>query len=372
LSKDSLLAAVLLALAFVPQFAAVAAMIGDLPRRPLDALGVILILAQCLPLAIRTRWPAACLAVVGCGFALHQVLAYPATFGSIGLYVALYSAGAHQQRLRTVVAVVAVVGYGVLALTLNALGSPTRGLDFVLFFAALAVIWFAGAGVRRWRREEAERRRLSAEMATAAERARIARELHDVVTHHVTAMVVQADAAQLVLDTAPDRAGESLSAISVTGRRALTELRSLLGVLEASGETPPAERTPSLGKVADLVEQARHAGQPVEFLEEGEQRPRTVDVELTAYRVVQESLTNALKYAAGRPTTVRLRHDPEEIEIEVITKGPATSPGGSSGGRGLTGLSERVRLLGGELQAGPRADGGFGVRALIPCGRNEP
>src|SRR5690606_10444763 len=103
---------------------------------------------------------------------------------------------------------------------------------------------------------------------------------------------------------------------------------------------------------------ARHAGQPVEFLEEGEQRPRTVDVELTAYRVVQESLTNALKYAAGRPTTVRLRHDPEEIEIEVITKGPATSPGGSSGGRGLTGLSERVRLLGGELQAGPRADGG--------------
>ena len=104
-----MLAAVLLALAFVPQFAAVAAMIGDLPRRPLDALGVILILAQCLPLAIRTRWPAACLAVVGCGFALHQVLAYPATFGSIGLYVALYSAGAHQQRLRTVVAVVAVV-----------------------------------------------------------------------------------------------------------------------------------------------------------------------------------------------------------------------------------------------------------------------
>lgn len=362
-----MLAVVLLVLAFVPPLSAVAAMIGDLPQRRLDVLGVVVILAQCMPLAVRSRWPAACLAVVGSGFAVYQVLSYPATFGSIGLYVALYSVGAHQRRLRRVVAAVAVAGYGVLAVVLHSLGSPNQVRDFVLFFLVLVVIWVVGSGVRRWRGEEAERRRLGAEMATAAERARIARELHDVVTHHVTAMVVQADAAQFLLGSAPDRAGEGLTAISDTGRRALTELRSLLGVLEATGEAPVADRAPTLGRVADLVDRARLAGQPVELVEEGEQRPRTVDVDLAAYRVVQEALTNALKYATGRPTAVRVRHGREGVEIEVITGGPATTAPGPSGGRGLDGLAERVRLLGGELAAGPRSDGGFGVRALIPA-----
>ncbi len=159
--------------------------------------------------------------------------------------------------------------------------------------------WLAGAGMRRWRADEAERRRLSAQVAVTAERARIARELHDVVTHHVTAMVVQADAAQYLLESAPDRAGESLTAISGTGRRALTELRSLLGVLEATGDA--ADRTPTLGKVSDLVEQARLSGQPIEWTEHGRPIEQSVDVELAVYRVVQESLTNALKHATGHP-----------------------------------------------------------------------
>jgi signal transduction histidine kinase len=119
--------------------------------------------------------------------------------------------------------------------------------------------------------------------------------------------------------------------------------------------------------VGDLVEQARLAGQPVELTEQGEQRPRAVDVELAAYRVVQEALTNAIKYATGGPTRVRVRHGREEVEIEVITDGPVTAPVTPSGGRGLDGLRERVRMLNGELEAGARPGGGFGVRVLIPA-----
>ncbi|HEX8866989.1 MAG TPA: histidine kinase, partial [Lentzea sp.] len=182
--------------------------------------------------------------------------------------------------------------------------------------------------------------------------------LHDVVTHHVTAMVVQADAAQFV----PEKDTAGLAAISSTGRRALSELRHLLGVLEATGEHG---RTPATGKVADLVDQARLAGQPVELTEEGESRGREVDVELAVYRVVQEALTNALKHAAGRPTTVLVRHGADHVEIEVVTASGAAL-GEPSGGRGLTGLRERVRMLGGRFEAGPR-QAGFRVWARIPA-----
>jgi signal transduction histidine kinase len=282
------------------------------------------------------------------------VLSYPPTFASLALYVALYSAGAHAERA---VAVTAGVAYVALAFTLHALGSPNRVQDFVLFGLALGVMWMAGDRVRYWRQDEVARR----EQAKVAERARIARELHDVVTHHVTAMVVQADAAQFVLEAAPGKAAESLTAISGTGRRALTELRHLLGVLEATGES--ADRTPALGRVSDLVEQAKLSGQRVELIEEGEQRPRGIDAELAAYRVVQEALTNALKHAAGHPAKVRVRHA-DQVEIEVITLG-VTDSSAPSGGRGLTGLGERVRMLGGEFEAGPREEG-FRVWALIP------
>jgi signal transduction histidine kinase len=248
------------------------------------------------------------------------------------------------------------------------LGSPNRIPDFLAFYLVLVVIWMAGVGMRRWRAEEAERRRLGALVATAAERARIARELHDVVTHHVTAIVVQADAAQFLVGIAPERAEEGLAAISDTGRRALTELRYLLGVLEATGDSALADRTPALGKVADLVEQARMSGQPIELTEHGERLPQPIDVELAAYRVVQEALTNAIKHATGWPTTVTVHHRADHIDIEVTNDGLALGKGPPvpSGGRGLDGLRQRVRMLDGELTAAARPGGGFTVRALIP------
>ncbi|MET8099760.1 histidine kinase [Streptomyces sp. NPDC005236] len=373
--KGGVLALVLTALAFVPTLSQIGAQIGDLSDRPSSPLTVGLTLAQTLPLAVRTRRPAACLAVVGGAFAVHQALGGPATFGSVGLYAALYSAGAHQVSFRRALAAVAGAGYAVLAVVLHRLGSPERIPDYLAFFLVLAGVWLVGGGVRRWRAEESERRRLAAEVAAADERARIARELHDVVTHHVTAMVVQADAAQFLLTSAPERAGDGLTAVSDTGRRALTELRYLLGVLEATGQSASVDRAPTPGRVGDLVAQARMSGQPVEFTERGEWRAQGVDVELAVYRVVQEGLTNAMKHAAGQRTQVLVQYGDEHIEIEVATEGsapssaavPAARGAGRAGGRGLTGLRERVRMLDGELVAGPRPDGGFRVRAVIPA-----
>ncbi|MFD5411618.1 sensor histidine kinase [Streptomyces nojiriensis] len=377
--QDYVLALVLALLAFAPTLSNIGAQIGDLPERPASGLSIALTLAQTLPLAARRRWPAACLAVVAAAFAAHQALGFGTTFGSVGLYVALYSAGVHQVRFRRSTAAAASAGYVALAFVLNRLGSPLGVADFSAFYLTLAAIWLVGSSVRVRRAQEAERRRLAAEVATAAERARIARELHDVVTHHVTAMVVQADAAQFLITSAPERAGEGLVAVSDTGRRALRELRYLLGVLEATGESAAgeaahAERAPALGRVTDLVEGARRSGQPVEFSERGERRPQPVGVELAAYRVVQEALTNAMKYAAGQPTRVSVHHGGERIEITVITDGTAGSPQaapvphgpGPQGGRGLAGLVARVRMLDGQLEAGPRPEGGFEVRATIP------
>ncbi|MET8000012.1 sensor histidine kinase [Nonomuraea glycinis] len=363
--RDGGIAAVLTLLAFVPTMDAIAAQIGNLPVRPQDALAVTLTLAQTVPLAVGSRWPAACLSIISAAFMAHQALGYPQTFGSIGLYLALYAAGAHQQRFRLGLAAVWTAAYVALAVLLLNLGSPNRVQDFVAFYLVLGVIWMTGTGMRRWRAEEAERRRLSASLATAAERARIARELHDVVTHHVTAMVIQADAAQFLVESAPDRAGNGLAAISDTGRRALTELRHLLDVLEATGDSATADRTPTLGTISDLVEQARVSGQPVELAEHGERRAQSVDVELAAYRVVQEALTNAIKHATGQPTTVTVHHHDDRLDIEVTTDGAATA-GLPVSGRGLNGLRARLRMLDGDLLAAPRPEGGFRVHATIP------
>jgi signal transduction histidine kinase len=346
-------------------------------------LSIALALAQAVPLAARRRFPVAVLAVTGAAFAVDQALGYPTTFASLGVYLALYSVGAHQERLRRTTAAVATIGYMALALVLHHLGSPLGFGDYAVFYLVTAAAWLAGRVMRRLREQELQRRRLAAEAAGAAERARIARELHDVVTHHVTAMVVQADAAQFLLGSDPQRVAAGLTSVSDTGRRALTELRYLLGVLEATGEAARPDRAPAQGAIADLVEQAKAAGQPVEFIEAGERGSRPAAVELAAYRVVQEALTNAMKHAAGEHTEVLVNHHAGHVEVEVLTNGRAAPEGVGarasapaalglpSGGRGLAGLRERVGVLGGELEAGPSPQGGFAVRARIPSGFDQ-
>ncbi|MEV5409057.1 histidine kinase [Thermopolyspora sp. NPDC052614] len=363
---DRLLAVAFTGLAFFPPLSIMSVQFGDLPGRRADAFAIVLILAQTLPLAERTRRPAACLAIIGTAFALHEVLAYPMHFGTVTIYIALYSAGAHQERFRRVTAVVASAAHVALCVTVVLLGSPVGLSGFLVFYLLFAVCWLGGAFVRVQRLQEAERRRLAAANATAAERARIARELHDVVTHHVTAIVVKADATQFEV-TSPDRVRTALSTIGDSGRRALAELRYLLNVLEATGESA----TPVMGNVRELVERTRSGGQPIDLVEDGDPPPLPAGVGLAVYRVVQEGLTNAVKYAEGSPTTVRLGYRDDRVEVEVTNTAAAVRVGARddlSGGRGLAGLRDRIGALGGELTAGERPDGGFRLHASIPLG----
>ncbi|PRY23386.1 sensor histidine kinase [Pseudosporangium ferrugineum] len=372
--KDVALAAVVTLLAFVPTVSHLGPEIGDLPdaRAPgaaAAAVDVALILGMCLPLAVRSRFPAVCLALSGGSWAAGQVLGHPDTFAKTAMLFAVYAAGAHLAARRSAFAVAVSATYVVLCLVLHARGSAQHVLDFTAFYLVLVAIWWIGGGVRRWRAEQAAHRRLAAEVASAAERSRIARELHDVVTHHVTAMVIQADATRVQLGGMPGRTADGLAGISTTGRRALTELRALLDTLEATGEEPPPDRVPAGGRIADLVEQARLTGQPVEWAGPEGERPLPVAVELAAYRVVQEALTNATRHATGQPTTVLVRNGGREVEIEVTTTGvAATAAVPASGGRGLAGMRERVRQLDGELVSGFGPDGSFRVRAVIPAG----
>ncbi|HET6290272.1 MAG TPA: sensor histidine kinase [Amycolatopsis sp.] len=246
-------------------------------------------------------------------------------------------------------------------------GFPAIGLS-------LGVAWLAGLNTRQrrirlavleQRATDLERERdTQAALAVAAERGRISRELHDVVAHALSVVVLQAQGAQAELERRPERSREALDAIVDTGRTALSEIRRLLGAL-GQGEPdwapqPGAERLPRLA--ADI----RSAGTPVEFRVEGEPRPLSSTVDLAAYRIVQESLTNVLKHAGpDASVTIVLRYGPGTLEIEVTDDGiAAEAPSGT--GHGLEGMRERVNVLGGAFDAGPRPDRGFAVRASLP------
>jgi signal transduction histidine kinase len=210
-------------------------------------------------------------------------------------------------------------------------------------------------------RAEAARTRKAIE----AEQARIARELHDIVAHNVSVIVAQAGAARLVFDAEPEQARESLAGIEASGREALTEMRLLLGVLHDGDERPERFPQPGLGQLPGLVTQVRRAGLPVTVAVEGEARPLPAGVELSAYRIVQESLTNALKHAGSTSALVTLTYSPEQLIVDVADSGKGTA-GEPGVGHGLIGMRERASLLGGELVAGPRREGGFRVTAKLP------
>jgi signal transduction histidine kinase len=363
--RDSPLALLLIAATVVPGLKGNGTRLDTLPDRPFDALTVGVIALEALPLAVRRRWPAVCLALVSIGFAVDQLRGYH-TAAATALPIALMSAGAHLRLHRRAVAVLASVGYLALAIALAQRGSGETVTGYATFYLILALAWGVGSWLRLLRASEAERRRHVAEATRTAERTRIARELHDVVTHHVTAMVVQAEAARY-LTAAPERLDQTLTAVTDTGRRAISDLRHLLDLLNPDHGTEPL--APSVGELSTLVEQTRRAGQPVEFTQEGSPHETVGSAEAAAYRVVQEALTNALKYAHGSRTVVHIHHGAKEITVNVTTDGSGASgaqPGGS--GRGLTGLRERVGVLGGEFDAGRRPGGGFAVRARIPAG----
>jgi signal transduction histidine kinase len=204
--------------------------------------------------------------------------------------------------------------------------------------------------------------------AIEAERARIAGELHDVVTHNVSVMVVQAGAARVAVASSPDEATDALRAVEASGRTAIAELRNLLGVLSPPGQGIALRPQPGLGELQELISRVSAAGLSVDLNVEGTPRPLPPGADLAAYRVVQESLTNVLRHA-GRPATSVIVHWGEKLVITVNNTGGTTLRiDTEQPGRGLLGLRERLSLYGGKLEAGPRPGGGWQVRAVMPVG----
>jgi signal transduction histidine kinase len=254
------------------------------------------------------------------------------------------------------------------------------GAVSAVFFGPSVLAWVLGDSMR-WRRgyykaleERAARleaeRDAQAQIAAAAERARIARELHDVVAHNVSVMVVQADGAAYALDRSPERTRDALAAISRTGRQALAEMRQLLGVLRTSTDeevSPDLGPQPGLDQIADLLAHSRAAGLPVSFTVEGVPHALPPGIALAAYRVVQESLTNTRKHGGARVSsavTMRFCEDGLKIVVTDDGHGPAAESDGA--GHGLVGMRERVEMYGGTVQTGPRAEGGYRVSATLP------
>ena len=248
-------------------------------------------------------------------------------------------------------------------------GVASSGSDSGTFFTAVSTIVILlvriVVGDRERRARLAERERdVAAREAVVEERARIARELHDVIAHHVSMIVLQAGAERHALDGSQASTRAVLDTIERAGRDALTEMRRLLGMLR-DGTSDPLAPQPGLGDLPKLVAQLRDAGLPVELHVDGERRDVPVGVDLSAYRIVQEALTNALKHAGGARAEVRVRYDEDAVEVEIVDDGGGAAKTGT-GGHGLVGMRERVALYGGRFEARRRDEGGYLVRALLP------
>ena len=344
------------------------------------ALAVVLVVAQTVPLVWRRHHPLATSVVVGAACTAYGLAPLPDLVTNVppGGLVALYSMAAYCSR-RTAAIVGAVVGVVVLAALL-----PTQAeadfLDYLLVYLLLGSAWMLGDLARTRRAYTAQledravrlerERELESGRAVAEERARIARELHDVVAHNVSMMVVQAEAGPVVVERDPGRAVAAFDSIAATGRQALGEMRRLLGVLREGDQTLTLAPQPGIDQLPELVERVRRAGVPVELVIEGEPAPLPPGVDLSAYRIVQEALTNTVKHAGPSRARVRVCYGERHLELEVTDDG--RGPGGAGNGRpggqgqGLIGMRERVGLFGGRLEAGPRPEGGFAVVAHLP------
>src|SRR3954469_3514492 len=295
----------------------------------------------------------------------------------IVLNVALYSVAAHCERKRAIAGAVIVAAF-VLLFEIPALLEGGRVDDLAGEWLFLGGVWLLGRWVRQRRQRTADLERQAADLeadrsalareAVADERARIAREMHDAVAHSVSVMVLQAGAAEQVLAIAPDRARESLLPIQDTGREAIVELRRMLGLLRDPVADASLAPQPSVDRFDALLEQVRAAGLPVELTVEGEPRRLPPGIDRSAYRIVQEGLTNALKHAGPARASVRIRYGDGALELEVLDdgRGPRSATGG---GFGLLGMRERAALYGGVLAARERPGGGYALSARLPLER---
>jgi signal transduction histidine kinase len=347
----------------------------DGPAGPLW-FDVLAIPAIVLPLLARRRFPFGAPAAMGVAAALTSfvdgtVVPFDGVTFLVGC-AALFLVGSLRERSQAVAGF--AVAEGVLAVVVH--NDPNGAVgDFIVASIIFMIVWTIAFGVgrksveadeARERASRAEREREErARSAVAEERARIARELHDVVGHSVSVMTVQASGVRRLLRPDQQRERDALLVVERTGREALAEMRRMVGVLRRPEEAPALAPQPSLEHLDRLVESAREAGLPVELHVEGEAVQLPAGVDLTAYRLVQEGLTNALKHAAATRAEVLVQYSDGHIEVVVSDDGHGVGSG-DGGGHGLVGMRERVSVYGGELDAGPRPGGGYRLRARLP------
>jgi len=374
---DALLAVVLAVSSVVP-------VLGGDPSwgRP-KALGVVLALLSTVPVAWRARRPLTAAAIVlganaACIYAAapHQAAFQP----FVALTLTAYSVGSRAEGRRALWVPPVLVVASVPVFVAARMHGQNSG-NIVPSFVWLLAAWATGRTVRSWRhknlaleranRELAEQRELQAQAAVTVERGRIARELHDVVAHNVSMIVVQAGAAARVLRGEQPDVRNALDVIASTGRETVDEMRTLLGVLRSDDGPAALKPQPGLADLEQLVSGIREAGLPVTLRIEGSPRPLPPALDLSAFRIVQEALTNTLKHAGPASARVTVRYEDSEVTLEITDTGRGPH-GGHGTGHGLVGMRERAAMLGGKLETA-RGDGcGFTVRARLPVATPAP
>ena len=366
---DSLLAAALAAISVIGGITAANAS-PDAARHDLGLAPYVLVVLGCAPLAVRRRWPLAVLIAVSIASIASASLDHSQDL-VFALVIASYTAAAYVDRERFVRVVVPV------AVTASIAGAVIADPQTNWVEALVAATFSTGLPMLFGRIVHNRHRRIAAEQERAArdavtlERARIARELHDVVAHAMSVMVVQAGAARRVIDDDPERAKAAIGRIEATGRDGMTEMRRLIGILKEDAAEAERAPQPGLAQLGGLLETVRASGVEVELVTEGEAHALSSGSDLIAFRVVQEALTNVMKHAGPSHARVLLRWLDDALEIDVADDGRGPTPA-TPGGQGLIGMRERVTLLDGSLTTGARPGGGFVVHARLPIGDDTP
>jgi signal transduction histidine kinase len=355
---------------------AVPASIGTMPT----ALGVAAVIATGALVAVRRRWPLAVLLAIAAILLAEQLYGTSLNFSGFALLIAGFTVAAETPRRTSLVVLAAMPAYFVVAIVMYNAAHPSPfeviASDFISAIVIFGTAWLVGDSLRRRRartaaleERAAQLERNQAEAARVAvenERALIARELHDVVAHGVSVMVIQAAAARRVMDDQPDEARAALATIETTGREALAEMRRLLGIVRSGEGRAPLSPQQGLANLGPLIASASAAGVVAELSIDGEQRPLAPGVDLAAYRIVQEAVTNVIKHAAPARATIHLTYEPTALAIDVRDDGRRGGSSADGVGHGLVGMEERVRLYGGTFRAGPLPAGGFAISARIP------
>ncbi|MDX3455640.1 sensor histidine kinase [Streptomyces sp. ME02-8801-2C] len=338
-------------------------------QNPLDTRAYALVVLVHVPLVLRGRAPVVVCCLVHASWLVYITAGYWPVVCSFGPMLAVYTVASLRAPRVSVACAALMGGVWIYAGAVNHTDSwPSVAGQAVVY---PAVLWRFGVVARRstelarqLRLEQAERARRE----VAEERGRIARELHDVVAHHMSVISVQTGLARFVFDTDPRTTRTALDTIEATGKEALEELRRMLMVLRAADGGAPAGPMPSLARLGEMTERVRAGGVPVTLTVEGTERPLAPGVDLCAYRVVQEALTNVLKHAPGASAQVRLRYEPHQVTVSVADDGEGVIPARvrTGGGHGLLGMRERAKLYGGQIDIGPREQGGFAVRLILP------